>query len=238
MTGALERRPLTVEPRRHASSSSTCSRRRGQLDTITLTSSPTSAPGIQAPRASAPIDSKTCSSSCRRPGRDRNGGAPVEVTDAADARILDRGYRRYHGARRGVQRRDAHGHRAQHPSGARHQAPPGRRCSRVLTCCSPTSPPSSSSASSRCSPRTTQPSIQTTSCPPTPSTSATSRLIFVFSAFVAPEMLCTDRRTGMLGLYLASPLNRNTYLVAKAIASPRSCRSSRSGRCCSCCWRT
>lgn len=40
--------------------------------------------------------------------------------------------------------------------------------------------------------------------------------ILLFTAFVAPEVLCTDRRTGMLSLYLASPLTRDTYLLAKA----------------------
>jgi ABC-2 type transport system permease protein len=42
--------------------------------------------------------------------------------------------------------------------------------------------------------------------------------VLLFAAFVAPEVLCPDRRTGMLGLYLAAPLSRTTYLVAKALA--------------------
>ncbi|MFN8051814.1 MAG: ABC transporter permease subunit [Acidimicrobiales bacterium] len=42
--------------------------------------------------------------------------------------------------------------------------------------------------------------------------------IALFAAFIAPEVLCTDRRSGMLGLYMASPLNRWTYLASKGIS--------------------
>jgi ABC-2 type transport system permease protein len=42
--------------------------------------------------------------------------------------------------------------------------------------------------------------------------------LYLFAAFVAPDLLCTDRRTSMLGVYLASPLDRRTYLASKAIA--------------------
>ncbi len=41
--------------------------------------------------------------------------------------------------------------------------------------------------------------------------------IYLLAGFVAPQLLCNDRRTGMLGVYLASPLSRPTYLVGKAI---------------------
>jgi ABC-2 type transport system permease protein len=42
--------------------------------------------------------------------------------------------------------------------------------------------------------------------------------IMLFTASVAPEVMCTDRRTGMLGVYLAAPLDRRTYLASKALA--------------------
>lgn len=40
--------------------------------------------------------------------------------------------------------------------------------------------------------------------------------LFIFTAAVAPGVLTTDRTSGMLALYLASPLTRTTYVVAKA----------------------
>ena len=42
--------------------------------------------------------------------------------------------------------------------------------------------------------------------------------IYLLAGFVSPELLCSDRRNGLLGVYLASPLTRTTYLVGKGIA--------------------
>jgi ABC-2 type transport system permease protein len=39
--------------------------------------------------------------------------------------------------------------------------------------------------------------------------------ILLFTAFVTPEALCPDRRYKILGVYLASPLTRFTYVLAK-----------------------
>jgi ABC-2 type transport system permease protein len=44
-----------------------------------------------------------------------------------------------------------------------------------------------------------------------------SAAILLFVAIVGPEVLCSDRRHGMLGLYLASPLTRETYLASKVL---------------------
>jgi len=42
--------------------------------------------------------------------------------------------------------------------------------------------------------------------------------IILFATLAAPEALCPDKRSRFLGVYLASPLNRSTYLLAKALA--------------------
>jgi ABC-2 type transport system permease protein len=43
-------------------------------------------------------------------------------------------------------------------------------------------------------------------------------VIVLFAALVAPEVLVSDRRNGMLALYLSTPLRRSTYLAAKGVA--------------------
>ncbi|MDQ1437031.1 MAG: type transport system permease protein [Acidimicrobiaceae bacterium] len=42
--------------------------------------------------------------------------------------------------------------------------------------------------------------------------------IVLFVVFTGPEALCPDRRSRVLSLYLAAPLTRATYLLAKAMA--------------------
>src|SRR5262249_58446105 len=44
--------------------------------------------------------------------------------------------------------------------------------------------------------------------------------LIVFASFVAPEALCPDRRTGMLGMYLAAPLTRTSYVASQIAAVP------------------
>jgi len=40
----------------------------------------------------------------------------------------------------------------------------------------------------------------------------------LMTAFVVPELMSADRQTGMLGMYLAGPINRVSYLLSKAAA--------------------
>ena len=41
--------------------------------------------------------------------------------------------------------------------------------------------------------------------------------MFLFAAAVAPGVMTTDRTNGMLAMYLASPLTRTTYVLARAV---------------------
>lgn len=45
-----------------------------------------------------------------------------------------------------------------------------------------------------------------------------STILFVFAAIVAPELLCRDRREGVINLYLVRPLTGGDYLVARWLA--------------------
>lgn len=45
-----------------------------------------------------------------------------------------------------------------------------------------------------------------------------SLLVYLGAAIAGPTALCEDRRSGMLRLYLASPLTRDTYLLSRAAA--------------------
>lgn len=46
----------------------------------------------------------------------------------------------------------------------------------------------------------------------------TSIFLFVFSAVVAPELLCPDRRDGVINLYLVRPLTGSDYIAARWLA--------------------
>lgn len=45
-----------------------------------------------------------------------------------------------------------------------------------------------------------------------------SIVLALFSAIMAPELLCPDRRDGVLGLYLVRPLTRTDYVAARWLA--------------------
>ena len=45
-----------------------------------------------------------------------------------------------------------------------------------------------------------------------------SIIVFVFAAVVGPELLCPDRRNGVINLYLVRPLTGSDYVVARWVA--------------------
>ena len=132
----------------------------------------------------------------------------------SDARILDRGYRRYDGPRLGTRgaMRSLAAHSAQRALGLRR--PVATKLFPVLSAAIAYLPALVFVGMAAFLPDDL---IAEDILPTYPQyygfvTSA----IIVFTAFVAPEVLCPDRRNGLLGLYLASPLSRDSYLVAKA----------------------
>ena len=42
-----------------------------------------------------------------------------------------------------------------------------------------------------------------------------SVILFLFAAIIAPELLCTDRRSGVINLYLVRPLTSNDYVLGR-----------------------
>ena len=42
-----------------------------------------------------------------------------------------------------------------------------------------------------------------------------SVILFIFAAIIAPELLCTDRRSGVINLYLVRPLTSNDYVFGR-----------------------
>ncbi len=42
-----------------------------------------------------------------------------------------------------------------------------------------------------------------------------SVILFIFAAIIAPELLCTDRRSGVINLYLVRPLTSNDYVLGR-----------------------
>ncbi|MCU1453103.1 MAG: hypothetical protein JWN46_1249 [Acidimicrobiales bacterium] len=138
------------------------------------------------------------------------------MSDVGESRILDRGYRRYEGARRGVGGavKSLAIHSAQRALGLRRS--PLAKVLPVLTAALSFVPaivfiglvalPGAKEARLHELPTYGQYYGYVVAA------------LVVFVAFVGPEVVCTDRRTGMLGIYLASPLSRDTYLLGKVLA--------------------
>lgn len=135
----------------------------------------------------------------------------------SDARILDRGYRRYSGPRLGAAGavRSLARHSAERALGLRRS--PWAKVLPLLSVAIAYVPAVVFVGIAALLP---QQLVQQTGLLPGPADyyRFISAAIVIFVALVGPEVLCPDRRNRMLGMYLASPLTRDTYLVAKVLA--------------------
>ena len=150
-----------------------------------------------------------------RIGSRRPAGAAGEVAPEGAARILETGYRPYDGIRLGP----SHAQRAL----ARHtferimglRRPARYKILPVVSVLVAYLP------ASTCSGITALvPPGRITNFVPDPGryfAFVTASLV-LFATLAAPEALCADKRSRFLGIYLASPLTRRTYLVAKVAA--------------------
>ena len=150
-----------------------------------------------------------------RSTRDRDAS---EVAADGRARILEPGYRPYRGVRLGVSPLrvgpgPAHGRTDHGPEAAR----PLQGACRSLPCSSPTCPAIAFIGIVALLPNGR---IRLSNLIPGPGRyyAFITAAIILFAALAAPEALCPDKRSRFLGVYLSSPLNRSTYLLAKAIA--------------------
>lgn len=145
-------------------------------------------------------------------GTDGDGGA----YGGGGARILERGYRRYDGPRRGTARvvRSLTRHTIERVLGLRR--PARSKVLPVLAITMAYLPAAVFIGLVAFIPEQARDLVGVPDYPEYYGFVTAAILLFV--VLVAPEALCPDRRSGLIGLYLASPLTRSTYLLAKALA--------------------
>lgn len=144
-------------------------------------------------------------------------GAPRDVTPTeagTPAQIYDRGYRKYEGPRTGVQgaMRSLISHSAAHALGLRRSA--RFKVIPVLIIIAAYLPAAVFVGVAALLPGEIEDAFLPTYAGYYGYVIAA---IYLFAGFITPELLAPDRRSGMLGVYLASPLNRLTYLLGKGI---------------------
>jgi len=149
----------------------------------------------------------------------RPAGALTDVAPEGSARILETGYRRYGGQRLGT--RHAVWALARHSferiMGLRR--PARYKVLPILTVVIAYLPAIAFIGITALIPRATRAGAELTArLDPSAYYPYVTAALILFATLAAPEALCPDKRSRFLGIYLASPLTRTTYLLAKAAA--------------------